>query len=112
MRWASATNLSNDGSDVSESNTSVALRVKIRKASLTGMGTLESDSLFKSSLLRQHLLLPLGHVDCSILGLQGVMIKASYCYEGFNVVCPCNVVDDVGILVNAVIVHCGDLSPP
>lgn len=100
MRWASATNLSNDGSDVSESNTSVALRVKTRKASLTGMGTLESDSLFKSSLLRQHLLLPLGHVGCSMLGLQGVMIKASYCYEGFNAVCPYYVIDDVGILID------------
>ena len=101
MRCASATNLSNDGSDVSESNTSVALRVKIRKASLTGMGTSDSDSFFKSSLLRQHLLLPLAHVDCSILSIQSVMIKASFCYEGFNVECSYDFIDDVGKLWSA-----------
>lgn len=81
MRWARVTNLSNDGSDVSVSSTSVALRVKIRKASFTGTGTLDCDNFFKSSLLRQFLLLPTPQIGCSIFGLHGIMIMASFCVD-------------------------------
>lgn len=53
MRLARVANLSKDGSDASESNNSVCRRVNIRQASLIGMGTFDSESLLRSSFVRQ-----------------------------------------------------------